>query len=139
MPGAILRAMSEENVELVRQMYAAASSGDPASALAYFDPQVVIDATHRVDGRIGHGHDEMTAILAEWLGTWDEWREEIEEIRDLGRVVLAISTQHGRGKESRIEWKNRFAMLYEIEDAKITRWTVYDSLEAALEAAGVSE
>ena len=31
-------------------------------ALGYFDPEVVMDASRRVDGRIGHGREEMTAI-----------------------------------------------------------------------------
>src|SRR5215210_837866 len=94
------RAMSRENVELVERVYEAFSRGDPAAALSYFDPEVVMDASHRVDGRIGHGHQELTAILIQWLGTWDGWREEVEETRDLGDRVLVISTQRGVGKEA---------------------------------------
>jgi ketosteroid isomerase-like protein len=131
--------MSQENVEVVRQVYEAFDRGDAATALSFIDPEVVMDATHRVDGRIGHGHQEMAAILAEWLGTWDEWRQEVEETRDLGDRVLVISTQYGVGKGSGIEWENRFAMLYEVEGGKITRWTIYDDLRKALEAVGLSE
>jgi ketosteroid isomerase-like protein len=131
--------MSRENVELVERVYEAFSRGDAAAALSYFDPSVVMDASHRVDGRIGHGHQELTAILIEWLGTWDRWREEIEETRDLGDRVLVISTQRGVGKGSGIEWENRFAMLYEMQGGKITRWTIYDDPQEALEAAGLSE
>jgi ketosteroid isomerase-like protein len=129
--------MSQENVDHVRQMYEAFDRGDLDRALSCLDPEVVMDATHRVDGAIGHGREEATAILAEWLDTWDEWREELEEIRDLGSQVLVVSIQRGRGKESGIEWDNRFAMLYELRNDKITRWTVYDHLHRALEAAGL--
>jgi ketosteroid isomerase-like protein len=131
--------MSRENVEIVRRMYEAFYRGDADHALTYIDPDVTIDATHRVDGRIGHGHDEMTAILGEWLGTWEDWREEIEEIHDLGSRVLVITTQRGRGKGSGIGMKNRFGMLYELANGKIKRWTVYDDVPAALEAAGLKE
>ena len=131
--------MSQENVEIVQRMYDAYNRGDAEAALAYFDPEVVMDASHRVDGRVGHGREEMVAILTEWLGTWDDWSEEIEEVRDLGRRVLVIGTQRGRGKGSGIEWENRIAMLYEIQRGKITRWTVYDDLHKALEAAGLRE
>jgi ketosteroid isomerase-like protein len=72
--------MSEENVELVSRMYEAFRRGDPEAALSCFDPAVVTDASHRVDGRIGHGRNELTAILAEWLGTWDDWHHHVEEI-----------------------------------------------------------
>jgi ketosteroid isomerase-like protein len=131
--------MSRENVEVVRRVYEAFSRGDAEAALSYFDPEVVMDASHRVDGRIGHGHQELTAILTEWLGTWDEWREEVEETRDLGDRVLVISTQRGIGKGSGIKWENRFAMLYEVQSGKITRWTIYDDLREALEAVGLRE
>src|SRR5829696_5564930 len=129
--------MSEENVLIVQGMYAAFNRGEANEALSYLDPQVVLDASHRVDGRVGHSREEVPAILAEWLGTWDEWREEVEEIRDLGDPVLVTSTQRGRGKGSGIEMENRFAMLYEIRDGRITRWTIYDDLPKALEAAGL--
>jgi ketosteroid isomerase-like protein len=130
--------MSQENVEIVRRLYEAFGHGDADAALSYFDDEVVMDASHRVDGRIGHGRRELVSILAEWLGAWDDWREEIEEFRDLGERVLVTSTQRGRGKGSGVEWQNRFAMLYEVEAGKITRWTVYDDLSEALEAAGLS-
>jgi uncharacterized protein len=131
--------MSRENVEIVRAMYDAFDRGDADGALAYFDPGVVVDASHRVDGRVGRGHEELVAILGEWMGTWDEWREEVEVIRDAGDRVLVISTQRGRGKGSGAEWANRFGMLYEIQGDKISRWTIYDDSHAALEAAGLRE
>src|SRR4051794_32486243 len=131
--------MSQENVEIIRRLYATFGRGEADAALAYFDDEVVMDASHRVDGRIGHGQQELISILAEWLGAWEDWREEVEEIRDLGDRMMVTSTQRGRGKGSGVEWQNRFAMLYEIEGGKITRWTIYDDLAEALEAAGLSE
>ncbi len=131
--------MSQENVEVVRRIYEAFGRGEADAALAYFDDEVVMDASHRVDGRVGHGQQELISILAEWLGAWDDWREEVEEIRDLGDRVMVTSTQRGRGKGSGVEWENRFAMLYEIRRGKVARWTIYDDLSDALEAAGLSE
>lgn len=120
-------------------MYEAFSRGDAQTALTYFDPQVVIDATHRVDGRIGQGREEMSAILTEWLGAWDDWREEIEEVRDLDSQVLLVTNQRGRGRGSGVDWEHRFWMLFEIQAGRITRWTIYDDAQEALEAAGLSE
>ncbi len=131
--------MSRENVEIVRRMYDAFQAGDADAALSCFDPQAVMDASHRVDGRIGHGREELVAIVAEWMDTWDGWRQEIEDIRDLNDRVLVVEIQSGRGKESGAEWENHFAMLYEIEGGQVTRWTIYDDLRQALEAAGLSE
>jgi len=131
--------MTTENVEVVARMYEAFSLGDAEAALSYIDPAVVTDPRHRVDGRVGHGHEEMAAILAEWMDTWDEWRQEVEEIRDLGERVLVVVTQRGRGKGSGIDWEGRFGMLYEVQGGKITRWTIYDDPSEAFGAAGLAE
>ena len=125
--------MSQENVEIVRRMYDAFHALDTA-ALDYVDPDVVVDATHRVDGRVGHGREEMLTILGEWMSTWEDWREEIEEMREVGDRVLVVSTQRGRGKGSGVEWEGRFWMLYEIKGGKVARWTIYDDPSEALEA-----
>jgi ketosteroid isomerase-like protein len=129
--------MSEENVQIWRQMYEAFGRGDTDAALGYFDPEVVVDASHRVDGRVGHGHAQLMSILGEWLGTWEDWAEDVEEIRSIGGGVLVVTSQRGRGKGSGIEWEGRFAMVYEIRGDKITRWTIYDDLEEGFKAAGL--
>jgi ketosteroid isomerase-like protein len=130
--------MSQENVEMVRAMYDAFHRGDAAAAVRCLDAAVVLDASHRVDGRVGRGLDEVAAIVAEWMEPWEGWRQEIEEIHDLGDRVLVIATQSGRGRGSGVEWSNRFGMLYEIAGAKVTHWTVYDDVRLAREAAGLS-
>lgn len=128
--------MSEQDVEVVRRMYEARDSGDAAGALAQFHPEVVVDATARGDTEIGHGHDELTAIIAEWIGAFDEWREEVEEMRDLGDQVYVVATQRGRGKESGVEVETRYALLYEVQDDKIIRMTLFRGPSEALKAAG---
>ena len=132
--------MSQENVEVVRRMYDAFHSGDADGALAHFDPDVVVDGSRvRPDVGIGHGREQVRRIVISWIGTWDEWREEIEEMRNLGSRVLVLSVQHGRGKGSGVEVQARWAVLYEVHGGKITRMGVYPEPADALEAAGLSE
>jgi ketosteroid isomerase-like protein len=131
--------MSQENVEIVRRMYEAFHGGDADGALAYFDPEVEVDASVRVDEGIGHGRDAVNAMVARWLAAWDEWREEIEEIRDLDSRVLVISKQRGRAKGSGIEVETRYAVLYEIQDDLIKAMTLYATAAEAIEAAGLRE
>ena len=131
--------MSEPNVEIVREMYAAFTSGDIATAISCLDPDVVVDATHRVDGRVGRGVEELGAILAEWMSTWDDWSQEVDEFHDLGDSVLVIETQRGLGKGSGVAWEGRFGMLFELVNEKITRWRIFDDPRKALEAVGLSE
>ena len=53
--------------------------------------------------------------------------------------MLVVTTQHGRGKGSGADWENRFGMLYEVQDGKISRWTIYDDPADARKAAGLAE
>src|SRR2546430_2227145 len=102
--------MSRENLETGRRVYEAFNGGDAEGALAYFDSEVEVDGSARVDGGIVHGRHELSALLAEWLGDWDDWREEIETVRDIGNRVLVAAIQRGRSKGSGIKVETRYAV-----------------------------
>jgi ketosteroid isomerase-like protein len=108
--------MSQENVDVVRAMYAAFHGGDVERALSHFDGDVVVDATVRVDAGMGRGRDELSRIIGQWLATFDNWHEEIEEMRDLGDLVYVVALQGGRGKDSGIETQTRYAVIYDVRD-----------------------
>jgi ketosteroid isomerase-like protein len=131
--------MSEQAVEIVRRMYTARQGGDAEGALSCFHPEVVLDASVRMDGGIGHGREELVRIIGQWVDAFHDWREEIEEIRDLGSQVLVVATQRGRGKESGIEIETRYALLYEVRGEQITRMTMFRTPAEALAAAGVQQ
>jgi ketosteroid isomerase-like protein len=132
--------MSQENVEVVRRMYNAFYRGDGEGALGHFDQDVVIDASEgRPDIGIGHGREQVRRFVTTWLGTWDEYREEIEEMRDLGSRVLVLTVHHGRGRGSGVEVKAHWTFLYEVQGGKIIRMAVYPDPADALEAAGLAE
>jgi ketosteroid isomerase-like protein len=133
------RAMSQENVAVVRQMYDAFHSGDAEGAVDHFAPDVTVDATTRPDGEVGKGREALVRIIASWVDSFDDWREEIEAIRDLGGHVLVAARQIGRGKGSGLETELRYALLYRVEDGKISSMTFYFDVADALEAAGLRE
>ncbi len=133
------RAMSDENVEIVRGVLDAFHRGDAEAALAFFDPDVVVDFSPRPDSGIAHGHEGLSAIVTDWVTTFEDFREETDEIRDLGDRVLVAATQHGRGKGSGVEIEHQYAWIYEFQDGRISRLAAFQSLPAALEAAGLSE
>jgi ketosteroid isomerase-like protein len=134
--------MSQENVEVVRRMYTAFHRGDFDGALSSFDPNVLVDAsTARPDHvAIGKGHERLIQIVTSWVTAWEDWREEIEEIRDLDDDrVLVLSVQRGRGKGSGVEVEARWAVVYELEGDLITSIHVYPDSEEGLKAAGLRE
>jgi ketosteroid isomerase-like protein len=131
--------MSRENVELVRRMYDAYLNGDAEGALQYVHPDVEVDFSVRVDTSMGRGREELARIVGSWAASWDDYREEIDEVVDLGDEVCVAATQRGRGKGSGAELENRFAGLYEVHEGQVTRIAMYMSLEEALRAAKASE
>src|SRR5882762_2017710 len=132
--------MSQENVEIVRRMYDAFHGGDVDGALSHFDPDVLVDASKaRPDVGVGKGREHVNAVVTSWLGSWEEWREEIEEVRDLGSRVLVLSVQRGRGKGSGVEVEAHYAMLYDVHGGEIISMRMYGTPAEALEAAGLRE
>ena len=118
-------------------MYAAFQAGDVEGALAHHAEDVVIDTTRgRVDGTVGRGREAVATTIASWVGAFEEWHEEIEEVRGVGDSVFVAATQHGIGKESGIEVETRYALVYEVRDGLIARMTMYPSRDEALRAAG---
>ena len=131
--------MARKSVNVIRKMYEAFHGGDVEGALERFSPDVVIDASRRPDGRVGRGREELGAIIGEWVTAFDDWREEIEELRGVGNEVLVVARQRGRGKGSGIEVEARYAVVYEVRRETITGMTLYPDPAEAREAVGPSE
>jgi ketosteroid isomerase-like protein len=115
--------MSEENVEVVRRMYEAFHGGDGEGALAFFDQDVVVEPHGRVDAGIGRGQEALNRIITTWVGTFDEWREEIDDVRDLGDQVFVAATQRGRGKGSGVEIETHYASSMRYRATRSPVWT----------------
>ena len=131
--------MSGEDVAIVRQMYDAFRSGDAESALNHFAPDVTVSTPTRPDAVVGRGREALARTIASWVDSFDDWREEVEAIRDLGGHVLVAAKQIGRGKGSGAEVELRYALLYQVDDGKISSMTFYDGVAQALEALGLEE
>ena len=131
--------MSQENVELVKQMLALFHAGDGEGALACFSEDVVVEAPARPDVTGGRGREALGALVGSWVESWEDWSEEISELRDLGDHVLVISTQRGRAKSTGIEISMPYTILYEVRNGELSRMGLYGSADEALEAAGLSE
>ena len=123
-------------MDVVRRMYEAFHGGDAEAALGHFDAEVTVDASRRLDAAVGRGREFLNKTITSWIGAFDSWREEIDEIRDFGSKVYVVATQHGRGKGSGVEVEQRYAVVYEVEEDTIVRMTIYTDEAEALEAAG---
>ena len=131
--------MSQENVELVKRMLALFHAGDAAGALACFSEDVVSEAPVRPDVTVGQGREALATLVGGWVESWEDWSEEIKEVRDLGDRVMVISTQRGREKRTGIEIAMPYAILYEVRDGELSRMGMYHTPDEALEALGMRE
>ncbi len=123
--------MAQEDVELVQRMLDHFYNGEAEQALECFSPDVEIDLRRRVDAGWGRGREELARLIGEWVSSFADWREEINEVRDLGDQVLVEATQRGRGRESGVELESRYSTVYDVREGAIWRITLYpDATEA---------
>ena len=131
--------MSQENVEIVRRMYDAFHAGDVERALESLRPKRAGRCVQcpRPTSASARAREYVNAVVTSWVAAWEEWHEEIEEMRDLGSRVLVLSVQRGRGKGSGVEVEAHYAMLYDLHGDAIISMRMYGRVAEALEAAGL--
>ena len=129
--------MSEENVEIVRRSFDAFIRGDYDEAMSMLDPEIEYELTHFPDGKVYYGHDGVREAFRMWMGAWDDYRQELDELVDAGESeVIAVVRESGRGKGSGIEMERPTVGLWTLRDGKAVRVRFFDSKEAALASLG---
>jgi ketosteroid isomerase-like protein len=134
--------MSHENVELVRDAYAATNEHDFERMRSLYAEDVEL-VVHVPGIRAGtfRGLDAAGGWLGDWLGTFehDARFEEVELTELPDGSVLSVARFQGRGKGSGIEVNGTVVWLYGLREGKIIRVDGYASRAEALEAVGLSE
>jgi hypothetical protein len=84
--------MSQENVEIVRQVVEIGNRRGTEAALPYVDPEGELQSAiiGGAEGNICRGREGLREWMAESDATFEELRVEPEEFRDLGDDVLLI-------------------------------------------------
>ena len=131
--------MSEQNIALLRELYAHWSRGDLATPYA-FDPEVefarVGTGAAGLDGT-WHGTDEMWTVIVDWLRTWELLTIEAEEFIGRGDRVLVLSRHIGRGKHSGALMEREIGDLFTFRAGKIIRYVSYWDRAEGMRAAGL--
>ena len=137
--------MSQENVEVVRQVYAAAARRDAAAVFALYDPEVEFDVTRAPLGGltrrgIHRGRERLRRFFREYYEAWENLDDSYDELIDAGEHVISVATVRGRGRASGVEIElTDQAGLWTIHEGKIVRVVWFPTRAEALEAAGLSE
>ena len=135
--------MSSENVEAIRRVYEAMAQGDFWAAGEVFDPEIVWEWSPSLSGLTGtatyHGIEGVEAATRDFFKAWDWYRQEAEELIEVGDDVLVITRIHARMKGSEREVEGKAAELWTFRDGKVIHHKSYDSPAEALEAAGLAD
>jgi len=135
--------MSQENVDLVRSIYAGWASNDPQT-MALIDPTVEVYPDPRsawpgIESKYS-GHAGLTHYLTSIYDAFAEYRAEPENILDAGDRVVVLAIERGRGKQSGAPVQIRHtAHVWTIRDGTAVRLDVNWDRDDALKAVGLAE
>ncbi len=135
--------MSEENVQLVRRVYAALTRGDEDTLHSLAAPELVVDFSRRlVEPVVLRGRDEaLASFLSQGREAWDDWPAwEPQELIDADDKVVAFIRTSARGKGSGAEVEAHIWNLWTFREGKVVELKYFgDDRAAALEAAGLPD
>jgi ketosteroid isomerase-like protein len=131
--------MSQENVDLVRQMYEGWNRSGGVPQLESIDPGIEVDVVGGLGGGTFRGHAGFSNMLENFWGAFEDHRIEIEECLPAGDDVVATVHYYGRGKASGVAVDMRHWHVWTLRDGKAVRWRVLGTRAEALEAAGLTE
>ena len=132
--------MSQENVEVVRQLFGAASTMDKDALLAAVHemvPQVFTDDAEwaedpqRADQRLWRGHDGICESWEIWLSQWDSYSFEIRGIEDHGDKIFVAAREEARGAASGASVSAHNFIVLSFRDGKISRYQEFHDEAAA--------
>ncbi len=134
--------MSQENVEIVRSIFAAWERGDYSSA-EWAHPEIGLVVP---DGPTPGSWTGVAAMVEAWrdaLSAFEELRSEADEYRALDdERVLVLMHFSGRGKTSGLEVGDiqmKGANLFDVRGGKVTRLVLYWDRERAFADLGLEE
>ena len=135
--------MSQENVEIVRELYEAFNRGELDAYLWMLDPDFVWQGPQEIPDLAGtyRGAEGVRRYLSELMEVFNDYRMVPEEFIDAGgEQVLVLAREGGRGKGSGIAVQtNPTGHLWTIRDGRPARLESYWERTNALRAVGLAE
>src|ERR1041384_4025940 len=109
--------MSQKNVEIIEEFTRLYAQGDRDEWREHFDTDVVWDtsASGMPSAGVFRGHQGIERFFRDWLGTWRDYRIEMQELLDAGDSIVAVFRQRGTGRESGIEIARDFFGVYDLK------------------------
>jgi ketosteroid isomerase-like protein len=130
--------MSEQNVQLVRDCFAAMERRSIETLVANADPRIeFVNPEYAVEPGTRYGLEGFRAALRTMLEIFDEVRFELKEIVDLEDKVVVTGSFTARGKGSGAEVTQPMGQVFTIEDGRLLRLQWFNSPVEARAAAEI--
>ena len=125
----------------MREIAAALGQRDVDRFLELTDPAVEWHSSISVisEGGAYHGHEGVRQYLRDVDETFESLSATMDQMLDVGDLVLAVGRLHYRGKASGVEQAAHFGWVYRFRNGKLVYLRAFRDPEQALEAVGVSE
>jgi ketosteroid isomerase-like protein len=119
--------MPDDDFEVVRRAWAAASRSDQDAMAREWHPEIVaVPFGAAMEGKAYRGPDEVMAWWRdEILVSWEFFRVFPETFERVGERLLVKGRWYARGLESGVELDIPAAWVVEVRDGKISYWQTY--------------
>ncbi len=124
--------MSEENVELVRRIYAAWDRGESARDFIAPDMEYV-NPSYAVEPGTRRGRRALRIVR----DTYEDFELQVERFVDAGDEVVVLAQYAATGPASGAQMTGEHGYVWTIEEGQATRFRWFQSHREALEAAGL--
>jgi ketosteroid isomerase-like protein len=132
--------MSQENVELVRDLFEQWSVGNYEFLIGAAQPDVEIFSRFAsLGGEPYRGAEGVSQWIEEIKLTFGRFEVRTSDLQDLGDRVLALGSIGLQGKTSGIEIEQPMGWLFELKGGRLARMFFYSSHGEALEAVGLEQ
>ncbi len=136
-----VEAHQRENLQVVREAYAALNRDDVDAALDAFHDDAEHDWSHSIgpDRRVYLGRQQARKF---WMSSFEAFEQvtfQIEETLVEGPHVVLMMSARIRGRGSGAEAVGRSPHVWTFRDGKATRFQLFQTWEEALAAVGLSE
>ena len=136
--------MSQENVEIVRAVFAAWNAGDMEALLADVHPELVYHPRADEPDPSPHvGRDAYERLAYGFVDSFSEVTFEVLEVIDAGDHVIAATVLqavlHGQGSASGAGVSDTYVFVFKLRDGLGVEGWEYRTKQEALEAVGLRE
>jgi uncharacterized protein len=123
--------MSEDNVELVRELYDGWARGDFSAGAELLAPDFEwLQLAGAVEPG-SHRGEEAGSALRRIFEVWADFSVRAEEFIDAGEKVVVVARSRGTAKRSGMELDQVFAYVWTVRDGKLVRNEVFADRRAA--------